>query len=143
MAALMVMPTAIPATVWEQAGIVVLFALLIGGVLSLISRILSDQRKSQQQLLAQQQEFIEGQNHQWQEFLERQRCADRDNLKGFVDSTNEKIEALTDVVTDLTKIFRNFSAEVHEHIAGEDAKFSVILSDNQKMRVEAARKKER
>lgn len=103
---------AVPVSVWEQVGVIVLlFLIVIPGVFAAVRFLLNDQRKaqlsSQQTLLAQQQEFIEKRDQQWQEFLEVQRASDREareqdraqtaGIAKILEQLTEKVEGLAEV----------------------------------------------
>jgi|WetSurMetagenome_2_1015567.scaffolds.fasta_scaffold1088400_2 hypothetical protein len=77
----------------------------------------------------------EKRDREWQEFLNRQRASDRENLAEFKTQTNSRLEQLTTVMTKLTETFAVFATEVHEHIADEDARLDVMLTETQKAKV--------
>jgi L-lactate utilization protein LutB len=92
----------VPASLWEQAGIVVLiFVIVIPGLFVAIRLLLNDQRRaqaaSQQQLLEQQQQFIASRDRDWQSFFTNIRQTDGEAIKKLteaIDKLVDRVESL-------------------------------------------------
>jgi phosphopentomutase len=130
----------VPIAAWEQAVIVVIFFLMILGLITGLRYLLNDQRKSQvssqQQLLQQQQEFIEKRDTQWQVFLSLQ----TKNQETSRAEDRTRMTELTAAVTKLADIVAVITVDFRLHVAEEDAKFDLMLSEKQKTEVERIKK---
>jgi phosphopentomutase len=130
----------VPIAAWEQAVIVVIFFLMILGLITGLRYLLNDQRKSQvssqQQLLQQQQEFIEKRDTQWQVFLSLQ----TKNQETSRAEDRTRMTELTAAVTKLADIVAVLTVDFRLHVAEEDAKFDLMLSEKQKTEVERIKK---
>ena len=83
--------SAVPMTAWEQAVIVVLFIVFLGGVFAFVRWILNWNSKQQKMF----QEFTEKLNRQWRDWMDGQHELDREAMFGVTNSL-EKLGAKID-----------------------------------------------
>lgn len=131
----------LPLTAWEQAVVVAIFAVLlvllgrafIGAVGKMLTEQRESQLESQKSLLQQQQDFIvkrdeqflgslSDMNKKWQDFLDTERCNERERLDAFIKQTNEELSELAKAVKELTRHFDTFADRVDAHIVAEEAR---------------------
>ena len=81
----------VPMTAWQQAAIVVLFILFLGGVFAFLRWILGWTSKQQTSW----QNFTKSQNQEWRDWMEAQQTQERESLAGVakaLENLSKKIE---------------------------------------------------
>lgn len=113
-----------PLTAWEQAVIVVIFAVIALAVSGLAIGVM-------RWLLT----WAAKREVTWQEFIRELRNMDiraRQDNQGRNESTMTEVrKALTEMAAAITEL----TGEFHSHVVEEDARFEVILTDAQKRKV--------
>lgn len=132
------MSQAIPFTAWEQAVFVGLFIVLVGGILAWVTRQGEMQRKWSEAMARNLQDWVHKRDLDWMGFLREQRQAD--DAQRCDDRT--KLDEMAEAIKALTASFGTHRTEFLTHVADEDARFSVLLTDVQKRRAKEIRKQD-
>ena len=131
----------VPASVAEQIGIVFVFCILILSVIYAISKLLNSQRQaqleSQQALLKQQQTFIADQYSKWQDFMNQQSESDIEQRREDRGQLSKVVVTLDNLCAAVSKLNEDFNV----HIAEDEARFDVLLTDDQKVDVKKKSKR--
>lgn len=134
-------PTNLPIPVWEQAAIIGIFSVILVVLVVGLRFLLNDQRRSQlgsqKDLLQQQQDFIEKRDLQWQNFLQAQA---RTQEIGRADD-RARLAEMTEAINKLVEVVGVLSRDFSNHVAEEDAKFDMMLTERQKANLADVRRK--
>lgn len=96
----------IPMTAWQQAVILVLFILFLGGVFAFLRWLLGWTSKQQSSW----QSFTKTQNQEWRNWMDEQREQERESMQGVTDA------------------LKNLSAKIDAHDQKVDSKFDQAMT---------------
>ena len=117
----------IPMTAWEQMAAVSLFVVfvlaLLGGLLSWMDKQMSKMQTAQAKAQEDWQQFIEGQEEKWRKFISDERAV----YAGARKEDRDKIDGFAEGLARLTNLIAEFRQDFNAHVAGEDAKFEMML----------------
>lgn len=116
-------PIMLPATVWEQFGVVAIFATvimsLLGGLFVFIRWVLNWAQKRE---------------HDWQDYITEMRKQDRESRTQDYNRTDEQHTEMSNAITTLTAAITTLTSRFDIHVAEENTRFDVMMTPAKKVR---------
>lgn len=124
-------PPTFPLTAWEQAVIVVIFAVIALTVSGLAIGVM-------RWLLT----WTGKRETTWQNFIRELRNLDIEERNKTQNRTDTTMVEVKRALTEMANAITGLTTEFHTHVVDEDARFDVLLTDAQKRKVKESRKKD-